>query len=59
MEYTDVKSCLTCAWRETCKKRFSTIEDIGLKCPEYTYDVTLDKKLKEHQNAAVENKNKL
>lgn len=45
MPYGDKKSCLTCAWRETCQKRFSSIEDMGSRCPEYTYDVRLDKQM--------------
>ncbi len=45
MTYTDQKSCITCAWRETCQKRFSSTEDLGLRCPEYTFDVRLKKNI--------------
>jgi hypothetical protein len=45
MTYTDQKSCMTCAWRETCQKRFSSTEDLGLRCPEYTFDVRLKKNI--------------
>jgi len=37
----DKKSCVICAWRETCQKRFSVTYDIALNCPDYTFDVTL------------------
>ncbi len=43
MTYADQKSCLTCAWRETCQKRFASAEDLGSRCPEYTFDVRLKK----------------
>ncbi len=43
MTYMDQKSCITCAWRETCQKRFASTEDLGLRCPEYTFDVRLEK----------------
>jgi hypothetical protein len=43
MVYMDQKSCLTCAWRETCQKRFSSTEDLGMRCPEYTFDLRLKK----------------
>ncbi len=49
MPYGDKKSCLTCAWRETCQKRFSSIEDMGSRCPDYTYDVRLDKQMSGNQ----------
>lgn len=45
MTYMDQKSCLTCAWRETCQKRFASTEDLGLRCPDYTFDLRLKKKL--------------
>ncbi|MGB9735354.1 MAG: hypothetical protein ACP5JP_01700 [bacterium] len=44
MTYADQKSCLTCAWRETCQKRFSSTEDLGLRCPDYTFDLRLKKR---------------
>ena len=31
--------CITCAWRETCRKQFSM--KAGQKCPEYCRDLTL------------------
>lgn len=43
MVYVDQKSCLTCAWRETCQKRFASTEDLGMRCPEYTFDLRLKK----------------
>ncbi len=51
MTFTDQKSCLTCAWRETCQKRFASTEDLGLRCPEYTLDVRLKK---QHEQAGPE-----
>ena len=54
MTYADHRSCIRCAWRETCQKRFSSTDDMGLRCPEYTYDVTLDRKVKQEQNHVME-----
>ena len=34
-------SCVVCAWRETCKKRFLKNEDISFQCPEFTRDITI------------------
>jgi hypothetical protein len=35
------KSCLVCAWRANCAKRFSMGDDATLHCPDYSEDVTL------------------
>jgi hypothetical protein len=32
--------CAVCAWRETCKKKFS-ISGKDLRCPEFARDVTI------------------
>jgi len=32
--------CAVCAWRETCKKKFS-ISGKDLRCPEFVRDVTI------------------
>lgn len=37
------KSCLVCAWRANCAKRFSMGDDATLHCPDYSEDVTLRK----------------
>ncbi len=33
--------CAVCAWRETCKKRFSRDTGSPFRCPDFTRDVTL------------------
>jgi len=33
--------CVTCAWRQTCNKKFSMDGATTTRCPEYTRDVTL------------------
>ena len=38
-----VKSCLVCAWRANCAKRFSIGDDATLHCPDFSRDVSLDK----------------
>lgn len=38
-----VKSCLACAWRADCAKRFSIGDDATLHCPDFSLDVTLNK----------------
>ena len=34
------QSCLVCAWRENCSKRFS-ISDCGSRCPDYSRDISI------------------
>lgn len=34
------QSCVVCAWRETCAKRFS-VADGGSRCPDFSRDVTI------------------
>ena len=38
------KSCLVCAWRANCAKRFSMGDDATLHCPDFSEDVTLRKR---------------
>jgi len=38
--------CAVCAWRETCKKKFS-ISGKDLRCPEFVRDVTIKEKTEE------------
>jgi hypothetical protein len=35
--------CAVCAWRETCKKKFS-ISGKDLRCPDFARDVTIKEK---------------
>jgi hypothetical protein len=37
------KSCITCAWRVDCQKRFSAITDMSnnVWCADYTRDLSL------------------
>jgi len=42
-----VKLCSNCAWRENCIKKFSMDNTKPVKCPDYSPDYTLIKKLKE------------
>jgi hypothetical protein len=37
------KTCMFCAWRANCAKRFSMGADAGLYCPDFSEDVTLRK----------------
>lgn len=41
------KSCLVCAWRANCAKRFSMGDDATLHCPDFSEDVTLRKRAAE------------
>lgn len=34
------QSCLICAWRETCAKRFC-VSDGGARCPDFTRDISI------------------
>jgi hypothetical protein len=40
MKTNKVTLCLTCAWRETCKKKYMLTTN---NCPDYTEDLTLKK----------------
>ena len=33
--------CVTCAWRQSCNKKFLVDGTTTTRCPEYTRDVTL------------------
>ena len=37
----DLALCAVCAWRETCKKRFTRDSGSPFRCPDFTRDVTL------------------
>ena len=34
------QSCVACAWRENCAKRFS-VGDGGTRCPDFSRDVSI------------------
>ena len=38
------KSCLVCAWRANCAKRFSMADDATLHCPDFSEDIALRKR---------------
>lgn len=42
-----LKSCLVCAWRANCAKRFSIGDDATLHCPDFSEDVSLRKRAAE------------
>lgn len=48
-----VKGCVVCAWRADCKKKFNISKTEKFNCPDYTYDVSLDRK-KEKDSATGE-----
>ncbi len=41
------KSCLVCAWRANCAKRFSMGDEATLHCPDFSEDITLRKRAAE------------
>lgn len=34
------QTCVVCAWRETCAKRFC-VSDGGARCPDFSRDITI------------------
>ena len=48
------KSCLVCAWRANCAKRFSMGDDTTLHCPDFSEDITLRKHPAEPASPAEE-----
>ena len=48
---------MICAWRETCRKRFSISPTMALSCPDFTRDVSVkDAKFDENQPKEKDNK---
>ena len=41
MSYDERKLCVICAWRETCKKKFSL--EGKMHCPDFSKDLTIKK----------------
>ncbi len=40
----DIKSCVVCAWREQCRKKFFITSSAGqFNCPDFSYDISLKK----------------
>jgi hypothetical protein len=44
------QTCLVCAWRANCAKRFSIGDDSTLHCPDFSRDMLLDKVPNEKMN---------
>ncbi len=42
-------SCAICAWREHCQKKFKVDNRSPIKCPDFSPDYALLKKLKEEE----------
>jgi hypothetical protein len=51
-ERRSVKGCVVCAWRADCNKKFSISQAETFNCPEYTYDVSLDRKREKKDSAS-------
>lgn len=37
----EISVCVVCAWRRDCQKRFLKREGAGLRCPDFSRDVTI------------------
>jgi hypothetical protein len=44
------QTCLVCAWRANCAKRFSVGADSTLYCPDFSLDLLIDKASNETMN---------
>ncbi len=44
-DLTEYVSCYVCAWRETCKIRYGKPPSYAKRCPEFTWDVTIKKRI--------------
>jgi hypothetical protein len=52
---THANICMICAWRKTCLKRFSIVQDEAFHCPDFTRDVTIkDMESEKEQSAEKE-----
>lgn len=53
------QSCVICAWRENCNKRFC-VSDSGARCPDFSRDIRIkqSEEEKEDQEKESEEKNK-
>ena len=38
---TEPSLCVVCAWRKDCQKKFLRDQDVTLKCPDFTRDVSI------------------
>lgn len=44
-DLADSISCYVCAWRETCKKRFSYPPEYAKRCPDFSWDMAIKKRI--------------
>ncbi len=42
-----IKSCVICAWRESCQKKFNLTES-QINCPDFSEDIKIKKKKEEN-----------
>jgi hypothetical protein len=47
------QSCVVCAWRATCAKRFS-VSDGGARCPDFSRDITIKDLDEESASASIQ-----
>lgn len=47
------QSCVVCAWRATCAKRFS-VSDGGARCPDFSRDITIKDQDEEPTSASIQ-----
>jgi hypothetical protein len=34
--------CVICAWRKDCQKKFLRSQDLSVRCPEFTKDISIN-----------------
>jgi hypothetical protein len=50
--------CVLCAWRKDCQKKFLRSQDVTLKCPDYTKDLSIKDGETSHGKATDNRDNK-
>ncbi|HBA54107.1 MAG TPA: hypothetical protein DCZ04_06550 [Syntrophorhabdus aromaticivorans] len=49
---TEKTLCVVCAWKKDCRKKFLKSQDVTLKCPDFSRDVSIRNGESENGKAA-------
>jgi len=55
---TERTLCVVCAWRKDCQKKFLKSQDVTLKCPDFSRDLSIKNGESEDGKAAGKGDNK-
>ncbi|OPX98102.1 MAG: hypothetical protein A4E62_00713 [Syntrophorhabdus sp. PtaU1.Bin002] len=55
---TEGTLCVVCAWRKDCQKKFRKSQDVTLKCPDFSRDLSIKNGESENGQATGKEDNK-